>query len=124
MVLDVALGAPFKTSEERIPKDVKEIVKKQVKAYFGDQDITGLPLLDPKIEWNDFANWPDEFSFRGETYSIRIEEIRMGHFRSLKSRIEVKPGVRFLVKYVEPFLNLFMFLAFWSFWDNASSALM
>jgi hypothetical protein len=99
LALATAMGAPFKTNEERIPKEVKEIVNKQVKAYFGQQDFTGVPLLDPKIEWNDFANWPDEFTFRGETNSIRISEVGGDYIRKLKSRTEVKPGMRFLVTY-------------------------
>jgi hypothetical protein len=100
MMLVVVWSAPFKTSEERKPKQIMEIVNKQVKTYFGEQDFTGVPLLDPKIEWNILENWPDQITFQGETTYLQILDMSHGDYSvGLKSKADVKPGMSILAVY-------------------------
>jgi hypothetical protein len=46
--IDCTCGAPFKTSEERIPPEVREAIAKQIKAYFKTNEVSGVPLVDSK----------------------------------------------------------------------------
>ena len=93
-----ARGAPFKTSEKRIPSEVREAIAKQIKAFFKTDEISGVPLLDPKIDWNEFGNWPEEFAFRGETYTPRLIKGTQIVGQRI-SRAEAKVGLTFCANY-------------------------
>lgn len=67
-----ARAEPFKTAHEKIPVAVKTDLRLQIELYFDNQNLQGIPLLDNKIDWNDVQNWPDEFTFRGDTYCLQV----------------------------------------------------
>jgi hypothetical protein len=94
----LASGAPFKTSEERVPKQVREAIAKQLELYFAKQDFAGVPLLDSKIDWNFLANWPDEFTFSAERYVLRIRKWIPQKVQI--ERADVKTGMIFNASYI------------------------
>jgi len=73
---------------------------KQIERYLGTNDFKGVPLLDRTIDWNFFTNWPDQFSFKGDTYRLELTDTSGGdYFVEIKARADVRPGMRFLARY-------------------------
>ncbi len=124
--LFLVCAAPFKTSEEKIPKHVVEVVQKQIGGYFPTNDFSrefnGIPLLDPKIEWNEFANWPDEFTFGSDTYSLKLT-VRSGgdYVWEPRSRREVKRGMTFSVSYRKKGTQDWGLVSPWGEWGRDGS---
>ena len=73
ILLYLGLRAPRAVSfDENYPPRVRERIRQQVQAYFGNEPLDGIPWLDPKIDWSKFKNWPDEIHFKGKTYLLSL----------------------------------------------------
>jgi|GEM_PF-201621 len=114
LVLLMGCATKASLSPRIIPKAVQTVTRQQIKTYFGTNSVTGVPLLDPRVDWLDFAHWPDEFHFRGGTYQIHVEEYHGDYFKPLPSRSEIKQGMSFYANYQLNASSITRRLANWS----------
>jgi len=101
MALCGSCSSLARSAGEKLPKKVVEITRTQIKGYIGKSEITGVPLLDRKVNWDAFNNWPDEFVYQGRTYRLQLTDTSGGDvLLNLNSRIELRPGKGFLARYI------------------------
>ena len=99
-VLITAGAEPFSNKAEIIPSAVAKETREQVLRCFGTNHVPGVPLLDRTVDWNSFTNWPDEFTFEGHKYTLRLTDTSGGDYIvPLESRAAVRRGMRFLAVY-------------------------
>ena len=103
LALSLAAGAaaPFKTSEEKVPKEVTKATRKQIDYFLAKQPGKGVPLLDDSVDWNFFTNWPASFSFKGKTYELSLLNWKGGeNYETLPSKDRVKPEMDLVATYI------------------------
>lgn len=88
---------------ETLPDHVPEAINKQIQDYFGNADLTGIPLLDPEINWNAITNWPEEFTYGGRRYYMQLAQDRSSRSRPkgfrFSSLADLTPGMSISVRY-------------------------
>jgi len=101
MTLCASCSSLARTVDERLPTRVVEITRTQIRGYLGINKVTGVPLLDRKVNWDAFSNWPDEFVYLGRTYRLQLTDTSGGDYAvELNSRIALTPGKSFLARYM------------------------
>ena len=84
---------------EKLPAEVRNEIAVQISRYFNGDPVNGVPLLDPKIDWNNAHNWPDEFSFKGHEFEASYGTFGSDWFSGPDSRAALKSGPGYFIRY-------------------------
>jgi hypothetical protein len=113
------LAAPFAAADEKVPARVAEATQMQLKQHLGGLYFKRVPWLDGAVDWNWFTYWPGQFTFRGQTYSLRLMDTTGGdNFVRLKSRAELRPGMALFACYDPVHTNSSAFLRVSASWHR------
>jgi hypothetical protein len=77
---------------------ITNIIRLQLKAYLGDLDLKGIPLLDLSKDWREMQHWPDEIEFLGHYARLKLLELK-GDYGVLTTKEGIVPGAWINARY-------------------------